>query len=345
MMPAVKMLDPITGIDIHMVAIPAVPSPIPTPMPHPYVGMVFEMMAFIPVIGASIKVQGMPCATAGTSGKAIVPHIPMGGPFLPPIPTNDSEIFMGSATVLFEGSPAAFTALPCLSCNTFGMPPPPRKKGGAKIALELPTSLVVAIPAGLPVLIGGPPTIDMMAMAMKGAQALGGKLFKKLQKTKFWKAVSQKIHNFAKKVMDKLKIPKKSKIRDLVHDYICSKTGHPVDIASGKVTTEHIDFAFPGPIPFEWKRWYSSASSYDGPLGVGWHHPYDMALAEDHRVVAVRMEDGRVLLSTRLGVGESHYDRSENAPCFATSAATACVTTPSEPPIASARPNATECNG
>ncbi|QQS03603.1 MAG: RHS repeat protein [Fibrobacterota bacterium] len=116
--------------------------------------------------------------------------------------------------------------------------------------------------------------------------------------------------------MDKLKIPKKSKIRDLVHDYICSKTGHPVDIASGKVTTEHIDFAFPGPIPFEWKRWYSSASSYDGPLGVGWHHPYDMALAEDHRVVAVRMEDGRVLLSARLGVGESHYDRSEKRTLF-----------------------------
>ncbi|MBK9578118.1 MAG: hypothetical protein IPO40_13665 [Fibrobacteres bacterium] len=316
MMPAVKMLDPIMGIDIHMVAIPAVPSPIPTPMPHPYVGMVFEAMSFIPMIGASIKVQGMPCATAGTSGKAIVPHIPMGGPFLPPIPTNDSEIFMGSATVLFEGSPAAFTALPCLSCNTFGMPPPPRKKGGAKVALELPTSMVVAIPMGLPVLIGGPPTIDMSLMVAKAKAAIKGKLLKKLQNTKMWKAVSQKIHNFAKKVMDKLKIPKKSKIRDLVHDYICSKTGHPVDIASGKVTTEHIDFAFPGPIPFEWKRWYSSASSYDGPLGVGWHHPYDMALAEDHRVVAVRMEDGRVLLSARLGVGESHYDRSEKRTLF-----------------------------
>ncbi|MBK9578110.1 MAG: hypothetical protein IPK50_09505 [Fibrobacterota bacterium] len=48
--------------------------------------------------------------------------------------------------------------------------------------------------------------------------------------------------------MDKLKIPKQSKIRDLVRDYICSKTGHPVDIASGKVTTEHIDFSFSGPI-------------------------------------------------------------------------------------------------
>ncbi|MBK9579768.1 MAG: hypothetical protein IPO40_22080 [Fibrobacteres bacterium] len=43
--------------------------------------------------------------------------------------------------------------------------------------------------------------------------------------------------------MDKLKIPKKSKIRDLVHKGICSLTGHPVNIASGKVTTEHIDFS------------------------------------------------------------------------------------------------------
>jgi|GEM_PF-4617894 len=46
----------------------------------------------------------MPRAVAGTEGKAIPPHIPIGGMFVPPLPSNECEMFMGSATVLFEVS-------------------------------------------------------------------------------------------------------------------------------------------------------------------------------------------------------------------------------------------------
>ena len=44
--------------------------------------------------------------------------------------------------------------------------------------MVLPTSMVMGIPAGMPVLVGGPPTIDMMAMAMKVGFAALGKALK-----------------------------------------------------------------------------------------------------------------------------------------------------------------------
>jgi RHS repeat-associated protein len=315
MMPAVKMFDPIVGVDVHMVAIPSPAGPIPTPIPHPVVGMVFDPMDLVPLIGATVYVQGMPRATAGSAGKH-VPHIPMGGPFLPPPPSNEGEIFMGSATVLMEDEPATYTALPVLSCNTFGAPPPPRAKKSPKPVLELPTSMVMAIPSGPPVLIGGPPTPSMMGLAQKLGMGLGGKLFQKYRKTKLSRKVSKYFHKKADKLMDKLGIPKKSRLREQVHDQVCSFTGHPVDIASGKVITDNVDFVLPGPIPFEWSRRWSSASGDTGVLGHGWHHSHDLALAYEDDVLMVRMDDGRPFIFKTLAPGEEQLDATEKIIVF-----------------------------
>ena len=84
---AAKQFDPIVGLDIHIILVPAVPSPIPTPIPHPYTGIVFDPIAFLPIIGTTVMVNGLPAATAGTAGKAIPPHIPIGGMFVKP-PSN-----------------------------------------------------------------------------------------------------------------------------------------------------------------------------------------------------------------------------------------------------------------
>ena len=48
--------------------------------------------------------------------------------------------------------------------------------------------------------------------------------------------------------------------------------------------------------------WYST-SSYDGPLGHGWHHSLDMALCADEKVVAIRLADGRAALFPVLKAG------------------------------------------
>lgn len=311
MMPAAKMMDPVMGVDVHLIQPPG-PVP-PLPVPHPFIGMLYDPMELAPFIGATVFVNGMPKATAGSEGKAVPPHIPIGGVFVPPPPGNECEMFMGSATVLFEGEPASYTALPALSCQSIGVPAPPRAKKKPKPIMKLPLSVVVPIPAGPPVLIGGPPTISLTVIGMKILMGAAGKAAKKLKKamkaSKKVKKVSDKIHKAAKKAMKKLGVP--PSIQNKVHKAICTVTGHPVDVATGKVFTDNVDFELPGPIPLRWERTWYSSSSYRGPLGHGWHHAYDMALVEDGNAVAIRMGDGRPAAFPALTAGKEHYDRSE----------------------------------
>ena len=97
-------------------------------------------------------------------------------------------MFMGSSTVLVNGEPFSYLSLPALSCQDIGMPSPPRIKKKSKIkSLLLPTSVVLPIPAGPPVLVGGPPTISLMGLAMKLGMAGLLKGLKKLAKTKVFK--------------------------------------------------------------------------------------------------------------------------------------------------------------
>ena len=147
---AAKHFDPIIGIDIHIILMP--PASAPTPLPNPYIGIVFDPIDYVPVLGATVKINGLPRAQAGTSGLQLMPHLPLGGPFGPPPPSRDSEIFMGSATVAIDGDAQSYLGLPVLSCQSIGIPAPPRLKAKkpkkpAK-SLVLPTSVVLSIPMG-----------------------------------------------------------------------------------------------------------------------------------------------------------------------------------------------------
>ena len=308
MMPAIKHFDPIMGVDIHIVVLPP---GVPTPMPHPHIGMIIDPMDYVPILGATVFVGPLPRASAGTAGKPF-PHIPMGGPFVKP-PMNESEIFMGSATVLADGDPFSYTALPVLSCQDVGMISPPRKKPKRSYGMMLPTTIVIGIPMGMPVLVGGPPTINMAALGMAAVMKALGPALKKLRalqkKSARVKKISDAIHNKANKLMDKLGVP--PNIRNKVHKSICTVTGHPVDVASGKLFTDAVDFQLPGPIPLKWERTWYSTSIYQGPLGHGWHHSYDVELIEDDRVVAIRMADGRPVAFPRLTEGTASFERAE----------------------------------
>ena len=77
MLPAAKNMDPVLGVDIHIVQPPG-PVP-PVPVPHPFVGMLMDPFDYVPVVGATVMINGMPRAIAGTAGKAVPPHIPIGG--------------------------------------------------------------------------------------------------------------------------------------------------------------------------------------------------------------------------------------------------------------------------
>jgi uncharacterized Zn-binding protein involved in type VI secretion len=169
--PAIKHFDPVVGIDTHIVLIPTPAGPVPTPVPTPFVGLMFDPSDYIPGSGATVLINGLPRSTAGSAVKA-VPHIPMGGPFLKP-PANQGELFMGSSTVIVEGEPMGFAGLPVLTCQDIGLPAPFRaSKSPSSKSLYLPTSIVLPIPTGPLVLIGGAPTISMSGLAMKVVDAL-----------------------------------------------------------------------------------------------------------------------------------------------------------------------------
>ncbi|WLQ16197.1 DUF6531 domain-containing protein [Hahella aquimaris] len=306
---AAKHFDPILGIDIHLLALPP---GTPIPIPHPHIGIIFDVLDYLPIFGGTVKVNGVPRATAGTAGKPI-PHIPMGGPFVMP-PGNEDEIFMGGATVVADGAPFSFTALPVLSCQSVGMLAPIRaKKPKKSYGMVLPTTTVLPIPIGAPVMIGGPPTIDAMGVATTAGLAGLGAAFKKMRKmqksSKRVKKISDAIHKKADKLMDKLGAP--PSVRNRVHKGVCAVTGHPVDVASGKVFTDWIDFQLPGPIPLSWERTWFSSSTYQGSLGHGWHHNYDWKLIEEDGAVAVMMQDGRHMAFPALKEGEESFNRQE----------------------------------
>ena len=108
--PAAKQGDQITGTDIHIIMIPTPGGPVPTPLPHPFIGIINGNLS------SNVKVMGMPAATQGSTADNTPPHIPQGGPFQKP-PTNKGQIMIGSARVMINGKPAARNGDTALTCN------------------------------------------------------------------------------------------------------------------------------------------------------------------------------------------------------------------------------------
>jgi len=149
-----KQFDMVMGVDMHIIQPPAGP---PLPIPHPFIGMVFDPVEFVPIIGASILVNGLPRAQAGTTVKATIPHVPIGGVFAKP-PTNDGEVYMGIIAISGEGEPLPSLGTPVLTCQDTGMvsiPRPQRKSKSKAKSLVLPTSILLPVPKGGPVILVG----------------------------------------------------------------------------------------------------------------------------------------------------------------------------------------------
>src|SRR5450432_3650689 len=98
--PAAKQGDQITAVDTHIIMIPSPGGPVPTPLPHPFSGLINGGMS------SNVKIMGQPAATQGSTADNLPPHIPQGGSFQRP-PGNKGQIVMGSTTVMINGKPAA----------------------------------------------------------------------------------------------------------------------------------------------------------------------------------------------------------------------------------------------
>ncbi|UCF93035.1 MAG: RHS domain-containing protein [Desulfobacterales bacterium] len=269
MMHAITHLNPVMGVDVHIIQPPG-PVP-PVPIPHPYIGIVFDPADYIPIIGSTISIHGLPRAIAGTAGKPVPSHIPIGGTFIKP-PGNEDEDFMGSATVAMDGDAATYMALPALSCQDVGMIAPPRanpKKKTKMKSMVLPTSVVMPIPAGPPVLIGGPPTISLMAIGMRFAMAGLGRGLRRLARSNLARRAGAAFRRVRQRLFRNMR-PGFLKCRIL--------RAEPVDVVTGEVVVDQQDFSIPGRIPMEWNRHYGSNSERMGVCGCGWETPADARL-------------------------------------------------------------------
>lgn len=108
--PAATMGDKIVASDIHIIMIPTPGGPVPTPLPHPFVGTITGGCS------TNVLIGGKPAATLGSTAINTPPHIPQGGPFQRP-PSNQGTIIAGSATVLINGKPAARMGDRAITCN------------------------------------------------------------------------------------------------------------------------------------------------------------------------------------------------------------------------------------
>jgi RHS repeat-associated protein len=285
-------MDMVVGVDIHfeMVIIPPAP-PVPTPFPNPFIGIVIDPagLAIGLALGAALAVatggtptgpviiNSMFATNVGTEAKGMghilippgsmwvpMPKFPKlsfrGPPEFPgpPIkPEDDAVSIMGSTTVSVMGSSAVRMGEMWMSC---GEP------------LRLPSSVVIAIPKGPLVLIGGPPGVNLM-------DALLGMI-----KTKW---VAGYMHSLISRI-------KSDRLRNILNKAACFLTGHPVDVATGRLLTDNIDFELPGPLPLKFERNYASSWSHrDGPLGPGWSHSLDQAVWSERGKLVYLAEDGR----------------------------------------------------
>lgn len=193
-----KQFDPIMGMDIHIIQPPG-PVP-PVPIPHPFIGMVFDPVEFVPIIGATVFCNGLPRAHAGSAVIDVPPHIPIGGMFVKP-PMNEGEIYMGSKTVIAEGEPLTYMGARTLTCQDVGMPslPRPNRKSKTKIkSLMLPTSTILPIPKGGPILVFG--ALIIRALVIQGVKILGKMAVKRAAKAAAKKAVENNFKRFVKKI-------------------------------------------------------------------------------------------------------------------------------------------------
>lgn len=109
--PAAKMGDKIVGVDTHIVMVPSPGGPVPTPLPHPFNGIIDSNCS------TNVMIEGKPAATLGSMASNTPPHIPSGGPSFQVPPTNKGNIIKGSATVMINGKPAARMGDTALTCN------------------------------------------------------------------------------------------------------------------------------------------------------------------------------------------------------------------------------------
>ncbi|HLT20460.1 MAG TPA: DUF6531 domain-containing protein, partial [Thermomicrobiales bacterium] len=93
--------------------------------------------------------------------------------------------------------------------------------------------------------------------------------------------------------------------REQAHRRVCESTGHPVDVATGKVFTGVTIAQLRGRIPVRFALDYSTARAQeDGPFGHGWRHELERHLLITDEFIAHRNQHGHFAAFAPIGPGE-----------------------------------------
>lgn len=305
-----KHFDIVLAIDIHWTLIPPPPSfmLIPLPLPHPFIGIVFDVMDYIkfsiPVpqfirnlkpdlpesipMGGSIYVHGRHKATTTTSVMGVVipfKHVTSLIPvYMIPFPQeapHEGEVYYGAQTVLGQGSKMSGNqpqqVLTCMGLP-FGMtmlpamPNKPKKNPLAYFAFYNNfSSLYIQINTGGPVLVGGafvPHVYTPGEMLMRFA---GMALMRGLTKS-LGKGVT-KFNHFLQGKFGKT---------NPVSRVLCKVGLEPVNFASGAMLFEWDDFEIEAGTSLQWTNvWYSDRPYQHGMLGNGIFNAHDLYIVPD----------------------------------------------------------------
>ena len=112
--PAVVLGDRVMGVcPVHQV-----PGPLGVPVPSPPLPFSAPLLTGLTT---KVLICGKPAAVLGSSGYNLPPHAGLhpADPFAIPV-QQMGRVLTGSATVLFEGKPAAKTGSACMMCATPG---------------------------------------------------------------------------------------------------------------------------------------------------------------------------------------------------------------------------------
>jgi uncharacterized Zn-binding protein involved in type VI secretion len=108
--PAAKEGDQVMATDIHIVMMPSPGGPVPTPLPHPFVGKLDGSLS------SDVKIEGKAAAVKGSTATNSPSHIPQ-GPSFQKTPSDKATVQLGSSTVLINGKAAARNGDIALTCN------------------------------------------------------------------------------------------------------------------------------------------------------------------------------------------------------------------------------------
>jgi uncharacterized Zn-binding protein involved in type VI secretion len=109
---AAKQGDKIVAVDTHIVWVQAGNTRVPTPLPHPFAGILNGSLS------SNVNIMGLPAATVGSTADNTPAHAPTppGISFQKP-PANRGTVKIGSQSVSINGKAAARNGDVAETCN------------------------------------------------------------------------------------------------------------------------------------------------------------------------------------------------------------------------------------